>query len=443
MMFGWSEQYTASFPGVPAGEFYRYVSKVCGVNFLGSDDLFNFTVHFVASNPTKASDLLEAALENLKDHGLYAEKMNNCYLIKRIPLDGDWDLAPAKGEKEEFFTYKLQYQNGAEILEAIRRLSSDISKSPFLAAIQSIQWIKTTQTLLFKGIPEAAARVSELVRSLDVPLKQVFIEVLVIETSVHHSLEFGVDWSFSSALGKGAEIATSTPGAVNLNPKSGSNCFNLGVFGNILLYKGRIFSTLSSLISALEADHDATILLNQKIMTQENKASAIFSGDTLPFAGSKVETVGSSQQTTSNIEYKDIGVNLVIIPVLGDEDVISLDITQEISRQLETAQSGGLSTSKTNIHTSVHVPDNHFLLLSGMTKESHSSSESGLPCLGGIPFLGSLFGKKGKIDSKKNILIFVRPHIVKKSTFSDADAAGADKKELGMNHTENGLQLEH
>jgi type III secretion protein C len=198
------------------------------------------------------------------------------------------------------------------------------------------------------------------------------------------------------------------------------NGFDMGVIGDILFHKGKSFLSLASLVSALQADGDSSIVLNQKIITQDNKNSKIFVGDNIPFTGSIVQTNGSSQQTTANVEYRDIGVNLSITPKLGEGDIITLDLSEEITEAIPTGANGvssssvtGIQTTKTNMMTHVHVPDKHFLVLSGMIRNAKSRHKVGLPCLGGLPWIGNLFSKTQKHDEKRNVIIFVRPHIIR------------------------------
>ncbi len=111
--------------------------------------------------------------------------------------------------------------------------------------------------------------------------------------------------------------------------------FDLGVIGDIIMHKGKSYLSLGSLVSALQVDGSSTIVLNQKIITQDNKNSTIFVGDNIPFTGSVVQTVGQSQQTTANIEYRDIGVSLSITPRLGEGDVITLNLNEEITESVD------------------------------------------------------------------------------------------------------------
>ena len=163
---------------------------------------------------------------------------------------------------------------------------------------------------------------------------------------------------------------------------------------------------------------ESTIVLNQKIITQDNKNSTIFVGDNIPFTGSVIQTVGQSQQTTANIEYRDIGVSLSITPRLGEGDVITLSLNEEITESVDSEPMNnnttvnGIRTTKTNMATHVHVPDKHFLVLSGMIRNSKAKHKAGIPCLGSLPLIGALFSKTKKLDEKRNIIIFVRPHII-------------------------------
>ncbi len=279
-----------------------------------------------------------------------------------------------------------------------------------------------------------------MIETIDVPLRQVFIEVLVIETDVKKNMEFGLQWAAGGQLrdkmgfgmgnfhghnGGSGSFAGAMQGVNALNPPTGLDQFplvpgfDLGVIGDIIMHKGKSYLSLGSLVSALQLDGESTIVLNQKIITQDNKNSTIFVGDNIPFTGSVVQTVGQSQQTTANIEYRDIGVSLSITPRLGEGDVITLDLNEEITESLDheptynNSSVGGIRTTKTNMVTHVHVPDKNFLVLSGMIRNTKARHKAGLPCLGGLPWVGALFSKTRQHDEKRNIVIFVRPHIIR------------------------------
>lgn len=456
-----SQQHHIDFNDVPVIEFIRFVGKIAKANFIYDYRDLQFNVTFSSGKQANPDEVLQALIQVLRVHGFGVTKDNNYFVIHRqtrqeeqakrndLPIESlVAGPIPSKLSSEssniDFSVYKLKYHQGSEIEAALKKIAGDLQSRRdrphmLIEAIQTIQWVKTTNSLLYSCDAETAAALHKLIKSLDVALRQVFIEVLVVETDAKKTTEFGLQWigggKFKDKIGfgsgnfpsHGSHFAstvqkTAGQGASGLSQIPVGTGFDLGVIGDLIFHKGKSYLTLGSLVSALQMDGDSTIVLNQKIITQDNKNSKIFVGDTIPFTGSVVQTIGTGQQTTSNIEYRDIGVNLSITPMLGEDDIITLDINQEISEAVDDHQSygrevEGIRTTKTNMATNVHVPDNHFLVISGMARNARSSQKSGLPCLGGLPMVGAAFSKNKRMNEKRNVIIFVRPHII--NSFDD------------------------
>ncbi|MDE3045249.1 MAG: hypothetical protein KGJ02_01195 [Verrucomicrobiota bacterium] len=369
-------------------------------------------------------------------------------------------------DNTSFLVYKLQFHKGDEIQGAMRQIAKDLMLSNasvnqnLLNSINSIQWLEVTNSLLCSGDQETLTRLRELVKNLDIPLKQVFIEMLVLQTSLTNALTFGLEWGSkfqyknvfsgtmnnlipsSAASGAASGGTSSDPlnaGLANVNgttPPTTSDVnilgpgFDLGIIGEVIRYGGDTYVTLGSLLAALQQDAEATIMMTPKILTQDGRTSSIFSGANIPFAGSFVSnsSVNANGGTigTTNIEYRDIGTNLTITPVLGNSDIVTLEIaldqtsteTTASQNQITFSATGvptainGITTSKTTMQTTVHVPDNHFLILSGMVNNSNVRVKTGIPCLGGLPLIGAAFSQDNTTISNTNIVIFLRPHIV-------------------------------
>ncbi|HEX2578836.1 MAG TPA: hypothetical protein VHK67_00335 [Rhabdochlamydiaceae bacterium] len=460
--------YTINFKDVPVVEFINFVSKISDANFIFNHKDLQFNITLSSGKPVSSDHVVKALVQILRAHGFSIAKEEGYFIIHKGVMEeyavAAQENAPLRTYEKasesmplqvevqpqiaaspllqqsnpKFLVYKLQYHTGDEIEETIKKIAGDLSCKPetssqYLAALKSVQWIKATNSLVCSGDSDSLAAVKQLMQSLDIQLKQVFIEVLVVETDAKKSLDFGLQWAaggkYKDSLGVGTGNfppgsksnfpltfqsinGTNTPAGPSQIPMGGG--FDMGVIGDLIFHKGRSFISLASLVSALQADGDASIVLNQKIITQDNKNSKIFVGDNIPFTGSVVTTVGAAQQSTANVEYRDIGVNLSITPRLGDDDVITLDLNEEITEALPNdSASAGIKTTKTNMMTHVHVPDKHFLVLSGMARNTRSQQKTGLPCLGGLPLIGALFSKKQNVDSKRNIIIFVRPHIIR------------------------------
>lgn len=455
-----------NFTEVPAIEFIRFVSRISGENFIFDHrDLF-FPVSLSTGKAVNSTNVVQALIHLLKAHGFAVFRDSDYYVIHKadkggIDAEGKSSLPPSlegllainseegvfrsvDGDHYEFLSYPIQYHDGEDLESSLKKIAADLKRQPdapqnLIRAIESLQWVKSTNSLLCSADRPTLDKLSQLIETIDVPLRQVFIEVLVIETDVKKSLDFGLQWAaggqfdgrlgigtgnFQPNQGGGHSFASTMQGINPSNPPTGLSQlplvpgFDLGVIGDIILHKGRSYLSLGSLLSALQADGDSTIVLNQKIITQNNKNSTIFVGDNIPFTGSVVQTVGQSQQTLANIEYRDVGVSLSITPRLGVGDVITLDLNEEITESLDhdlinsNTAVNGIRTTKTNMVTHVHVPDKNFLVLSGMIRNTKANQKVGLPCLGGIPWLGAAFSKTRKLDEKRNVIIFVRPQII-------------------------------
>lgn len=458
------ESHDINFNDVPVIEFIRYVSKISKVNFIFDHRELGFNVTMSSGKEMSSAEVVQALIQILRMHGFDVSEEGNYYAVNRFTpqeiKDGvhrqrnpkfdpskliAGDIAPIDDKDLEFATYKLRYHQGDEIETALKKIAADMSARPnrpkdLLEAIQTIQWVQATNSLFFTGDHKAISSLDKLIKTLDVPRRQVFIEVLVLETDAKNTTEFGLQWigggkfkdkiAFGAGnfpnkggdLAKVAQDANAGGGISGLGQIPLGRGFDLGIIGDIILHKGKTFLTMGSLVSALDMNGDSNIVLNQKIITQDNKNSKIFVGDNIPFTGSIVQTIGNSQQTTANIEYRDVGVSLSITPMLGEDDVITLDIDQQITEALDDPMTSnteveGIRTTKTNMSTLAHVPDDHFLILSGMGRNARSYQRAGIPCLGGLPVVGAAFSKNKRMTEKRNVLIFVKPHII--NSFED------------------------
>lgn len=364
-----------------------------------------------------------------------------------------------------FMVYKLQYHKGDEIQTALRQIAKELSnnktkfKEDLLQAINSIQWIQITNSLLCSGERATMDKLRELIKSLDVPLKQVFIEVLVIQTSLTNLLNFGLDWGakyqrnkrFAAGISNTAESVGSNNTfsdntfMKNLNDLSQterisgstipfSTGFDLGVIGDILMHRGKSFLSLGSFIEAVQEDAESSVITTPKLITQDGKTSTIFFGFNIPYIGSTTSYTQTTQALTSNLEYRDVGTSLSLTPVLGNSDTVTLDIN--LSRTVEVPSgtssessdtASGIKTSKATMQTTVHIPNKKFLVLSGMISDEKGKAKTGIPCLGGLPYVGAAFSKNTRKVDKKNIVIFMRPHII--NTYQDMTSVTTAQEE--------------
>ncbi len=430
------EKYEINFSNISASEFIQFVSHVSGMHFIFDDRDLDFSFTLVSGTPVSVEQIMKALSHLLNAHGLSIVAEGDYFILRKensiskkdslVKKVNEYDLSKIddssfglsesllKGLGPRFLIYKLKYHLGNEIEGNIQKIATHLGNQPdvppgYLNVLKSVQWVKETNCLVCSGDENSLAYAQQLFKQLDIALQQVFIEVLVITTDSRHGTDFGVQWGIG-------ERADNRRGNLSLNLPILND--GMAVFGDLLNYQGKIFSSFNALISALRSDGSSTIVLSQKIVAQDNKPTDIFLGDTIPFTGSVVSVLGAHQQTTSNIEYRDVGVRLTITPRVGDGEMVTLSIHQEITELVpdlnysHLSQSSGIQSTKTNMDTNVHVPNDNFLILTGMTRNVKSSSRSGIPCLGGISGIGALFGRENKHDDKKTMIIFVRPHII-------------------------------
>jgi len=176
------------------------------------------------------------------------------------------------------------------------------------------------------------------------------------------------------------------------------------------------FSSIGALVQAVRSQANSDIILNPKIITEDSVPAEIFVGENVAF---RTQSIANDQGNTitSNFEYRDIGTRMRVTPIIGENNLITLEISQETSRIIPsplnaTDNSPGPNTTKSTTTTRVHLPDGYFLVISGMINNQKDRTTQSVPCLGGIPLLGAAFKDVTIGDSKRNQMIFLRPQII-------------------------------
>lgn len=364
--------------------------------------------------------------------------------------------------QNQFYIHKLLYRKGVEVQDALQNIASSLQadtmtedliqtrgNQDLINALASSQWLETTNSLVITGVPDALRKVKYLIEEIDTPLRQVFIEMLILQTTLDDSLAYGVSWGTRFGGGNtsgsqgwtpaasGLQNALDTTGVNSLGQVNaignnfsslipngtqfGKNLgFNLGIIGQHITHNGLHFNSIGALVNAIHDRTTTNIIMNPKIITEDNSPAEIFVGVNTNF---KTQSISNDQGSvlTNNFEFRDVGTKLKVTPYLGPTDLVTLDIAQEISSIATQQADSGTSLSNilpgptTNVNrtsTRVHVPDGYFLILSGMMQEDQSRHRNRLPCLGGAPLIGAAFSNKDCVDTKRNLMIFIRPKIV-------------------------------
>lgn len=342
----------------------------------------------------------------------------------------------------EFYIYKLQFHRGEVIMRSLREISTTmtaISKEQALDpklinSMQTLQWLETTNSLIFSGDDATIIKLRNIIQSLDTPVKQVFIEALIIDTSIAKASDFKIDlgskfnWSqrrigatlgnFRTGSSLNSEISANHSGQTYSAPSAAASDFSLGVIGSAISHHGQTFATIGSLLRAVQGDADTRIILNPKIITEDNVPCEFFVGQTTRVKTGIVQNSGNNNVTSSNFEMMDVGTQLKVTPTISNDELVTLEVVQETSATMDTGSASDSSalvplTRTSRTKTRLHVPDQHFVILSGMIDNNFADKRSRVPILGSIPVLGFLFRSKEKSDQRRNLLFFIRPHIIK------------------------------
>lgn len=336
-----------------------------------------------------------------------------------------------------FYVHKLQYHSGEAIKKSITDMTQKIAATGAIekdvtATLDSVQWVESTNSLLFAGNRNALKKAVDFVKQIDVVQKQVYIEVLAIRTTLNNALNFGVTDLSIGGLSlndanarnwKGFDFNTPVTDGVRGNRQlfsgdkegviTGASA-NLPLIGRLLRHKNGTFTTISGVISAIQTDVDSQILINPKILTHDNFTAQVNLTTTQKINATKftteVDDTTKGKSITSTEDFVT-GNILNITPIIGNNGIITLDIDLDFSRS-KSASDGPGSKSSTITKTRVHVPNNQFLILSGQIQDDQFDEQSKVPILGSIPILGNLFKNTNKGHIKDNMMIFIRPHIV-------------------------------
>jgi general secretion pathway protein D len=318
----------------------------------------------------------------------------------------------------------------AEILKGLVASSSQKSKKKSKDNLQeevNIQADETLNALVIKGEPSDIQDIEEVVRQLDVRRAQVLIEAAIVEVSGDVGKALGIQWgvhdkNFDQPL-VGINFKTvgnslnQVVSAIN-NPASASGA---GFADGITLAGGERSTdgtqSYGMLLQALVNASNTNLLSTPSIMTLDNEEAEIVVGQNVPFiTGSSTSASNTASNPFQTISREDVGLTLKVIPQINEGDVIRLQVEQEVSAVVPTAegiQSSDLITSKRSIKTTILADDEETIVLGGLIQDDFADSESKVPLLGDIPLLGRLFKSTQRKHVKRNLLVFLRPSIVR------------------------------
>ena len=305
------------------------------------------------------------------------------------------------------------------------KAAAQVDRSPI-----TIQAHEPTNAVVITAPPSLFRSLQGVIAKLDVRRAQVLVEAVIAEVNDDRTAELGVSWFVDGSLdGKGPIAGTSftnfnaTAAGVAIRddsiPVPSPPISFLGV--------GRFNSGSTDfvgLVNAIQGDSRGNVLSKPTILTLDNEEAEIIVGQEVPFRTGSYTSTGDSGSPTNpftTITRENVGITLKVKPQINEGDAVKLDIEQKVESVAPSPEGAAdLTTNTRSIKTSVLVDDGGAIVLGGLIEDDVQESVQKVPVLGDIPFLGALFRNKSTTKLKSNLLVFIRPTIVR-------DAAVATK----------------
>lgn len=290
-----------------------------------------------------------------------------------------------------------------------------------------------TNALVITAPPKVMRTLQNIIDKLDIRRAQVHVEAIIAEVSSNNSAELGITWAIADESGEdGPAGLTNFPGSGVGIGQVGAAAAASGdsaaqALGSILssasglsLGFGRIRDgdvSFVGLLRALAGNSTTNILSTPSLTTMDNEEAEISVGQEVPFLTGSFTNTGANQGNINpfqTIQRKEVGLNLKLKPQISDADTIVLYIEQEVSSLSQGAQGAvDLITDKRTINTSVVAESGEIIVLGGLIDERVRESEQRVPLLGAIPVLGQLFRYDTSAKEKRNLMIFIKPSILR------------------------------
>jgi general secretion pathway protein D len=281
---------------------------------------------------------------------------------------------------------------------------------------------ESLNALVLLADPDTVAMLEDIVHQLDVPRAQVMVEAAIVEISGDITDALGVQWAVD------ARGSTGGLGGVNF----GNTGLSVGSVLNAIqndtvpetLPDGAIIGVgtknFGALITALSANSKSNLLSTPSLLTLDNQKAEILVGQNVPFqTGSYTTATDGASNPFTTIERKDIGVTLKVTPHINDGASLRLEIEQEISSIAPSAtlsaQAVDLITNKRSIKSTILAEDGQVIVLGGLIQDDVTMTDSKVPLLGDIPWLGRLFRSTKEAHTKRNLMVFLKPSVIRDS----------------------------
>ena len=430
-----------------AGNIQRLMKIIAGVDRPDSDELEIIPLkHASASELVRILNSLNAggtAKDASKKIKLAADDRTNSILVtgdrsSRLRIRAtitylDTPLEDGGGNTHVIYLKYAKAENLVTILTGLKEQGAKartakakaapvkVTSGSVISQNAIIQADEETNALIITADPNTVKNLKAVIRQLDIRRAQVLVEAIIAEITTNNQKEVGVGIAvdgttrdsgalpagISNFAGVGDLLAAVVSGTPPTSLPSGLSFGLGGDNGSGIRY--------GALLRALQTDQNTNILSTPNIVTLDNEEAELIVGQNLPFVTGSFTGTGSTNPNNpfQTIERQDVGLTLKVTPQINEGDTVQMVIEQEVSSVIPGTFEQGIATRKRSIKTSVLVDDGGILILGGLIADEVSDTESKVPLLGDIPIIGFLFRTENTTKSKQNLMVFLRPTILR------------------------------
>jgi general secretion pathway protein D len=299
----------------------------------------------------------------------------------------------------------------ATLNSELNALNQGGSGGPQLPNVRITADIANNSVLIYAR-PDEYKLIERTLVQLDRPKLQVAIDVTIAEVDLNDQLNYGVQFSLA-----GGALSNTVSGTIpsivnNLTSSSSSSSTGTGLSGGLNIIAGNAASP-RAVINALSQLTDVKILSNPSLVVVDNGQASFEVGQQVPVTTGSATVLSSNNAIVNTVDYVNTGVILHVQPHVNYNGSVLLDIDQLVSTVPEGNTSLTPTISQREVKSSISVVSGQTVLLAGMIQDQQEKSRQGVPILSQLPYVGAAFGTTGKTDVRTELIMFIRPSIIR------------------------------
>lgn len=381
---------------------------------------------------------------------IVADKRTNAVVIsgddltrQRLKLLVD-DLDRPQSKNSNVRVEYLQYAKAEDVAKVLSGMLQSLGQgktaegAPANATPPAVQADEATNSVLITADIDTMDTMLSIIDSLDIRRAQVLVEAIIVEITGNNAKEIGIEWMYQAddagfgGFTSGGALGTVAGPALNILDNPDDNTALAALAGGINTVKSPVFGVgrlgkkidFLSVLKLLQTTESTNILSTPSLLTTDNSEASILVGQQVPFVtgsysgantGTNTGGTNSFASPFNTVNREDVGIKLQVTPHINEGDSMVLDIEQEISSVIGNTQNSpnGPTTSKREIKTQILAGDGQTVVLGGLIEDQVNKGDQRVPVLGSIPVLGHLFRSQSASKRKTNLLIFLRPTIIR------------------------------